>query len=143
MLNLVWILIYVQNSEAIFSRNDAKMPTCNQEEWRHICQNTSFFDDYECTRTKFRQDWQNDLPHSKELIEELKLRQKSLREGSLQSANDHIGSTIIARTISNPLKFWVRLIHQEVTEQEIPEKLQDLKALYLHHHFIDWTAVSN
>ena len=70
-----------------------------------MCQNTKFFDDYDCTRSKFGQDWRNKIPHTKELIEELKIRQKSQKEGSLQSVNDRIGATIIARVISNPLKF--------------------------------------
>ena len=120
MLSLVYIFFYIRGSEAIFSRHDAKMPSCSQEEWRHICQNTKFFTDYDCIRSKFGQDWRNKIPHTRELIEELKVRQKSLKEGSLQSANDRIGATIVARIISNPLKFWSRIIQQEVQEQEIP-----------------------
>ena len=120
MLNLVWIYFYIGGSEAIFSRHDAKMPSCSKEEWRHVCQNTKFFTDYDCIRSKFGQDWRNKIPHTRELIEELKARQKLLKEGSLQNANDRIGATIVARIISNPLKFWSRIIQQEVQEQEIP-----------------------
>ena len=97
-INFVWILVYIQKSEAIFSRNDVRMPTCDKDGWRHVCQNDRFYSNYACTKQKFGGNWKKDLPHTKDLIDELKMRQQSLSEGSMQKANNHIGSTIIAKT---------------------------------------------
>ena len=120
MLNLFWIYLYVGGSDAIFSRQDEKMPSCSNEGWRHQCQNKKFFTDYNCIRSKFGSDWKNKIPHTRELIEELKSRQKLIKEGSLQNVDDRIDATIVARIISNPLKFWSRIIQQEVQPEEIP-----------------------
>ena len=120
-IGFVWILTYIQRSEAIFSKSDIRMPTCDEEGWRHVCQNDRFYRNYACTKRKFGANWRNALPHTKDLIDELKLRQESLRKGSLRNTNDYIGSTIIAKTISDPLKFWARIVKHEVTQQEVPE----------------------
>ena len=131
MLSLLWIYAYIIPTSAFFSNQDEEMPSCSNEKWRHQCQNRKYFADYNCIRTKFGSSWKNKLPHTKELIEEVKARQKMIEEGSIQNMNDRVDAKIVARIVSDPLKFWTRIIKREVQPNEVP-------ANYLGSHALEY-----
>ena len=137
MIGIGWILATIQETEAILSKGDINMPACDEETWRHSCQQRKFFEDYACTKDKFGPGWKKSLPHTNALFTDLTLRQKLLKERSSEITDNNLGDLIIGATISEPLKFWSRLVQNEVNQNEIPENyLGELAMDYLHPDFI-------
>ena len=64
-----------------------------------------------------------------------------LKEKSPKVTDTNLGDIVIGATASDPLKFWTRLVQNEVNQNEVPENyLGDMAMSYLHPEFVKIVA---